>query len=958
MAQFKLPPANNVVDKQFLQIAGPDGQKFGYKYNSQTRTFYAREADIIIPSFHGQTHIAEDPVPNATTDTPGLMSSSDKAKLDALTQTRLGVLGFSGAGFPDDGGYLQGDIVLAAGTEFISLERIGNVIRFTVDSPVPLNCGCEECAQIFWIQDESDTASIRPPSCAGKLPGVNSYGEMKVYLLPENTVLNPSNPTATLNKKTSYPALIFKRADDTVTPGQGEFELILSRNANSTTNVGWAMTPGASGKVETVWFTGLDDDGNQIRFELNPENDAELLGSVFYKGHTLTRQMAVVTDYPSNILSTNQYHCKFWAINRAEPRGSEFTATNVWQYNNPENSPTDLQSPRQLVKDATSDLLPIGTLVQIWEFQVGEINGERIVRRFFSRPPKINPGTLWNLGGAIRFGDLLETRDELTGVDPEEITASVSGLNDLRLIERDQWGIVHFDDPLILADDGEVTAGTDEGPAVRSDSVNNVDTDGDPDDPEPNFTITAESAKQGSGKFFTNELADRVLVFTSGNLQSVEFEIIDNSASRITLYDPDGQANEVEAGDTFDIFVGKDTNEPSGVALNNQYVAELDPNLPGLVVSETAPPSDQERPVWVWHKGNHKNVYVKALVGRPDSSRFPPIDIVLRGPIDSIEDEYLKVVRRGVFETGPFQGNHYIVVKGAKWKDLPESGTLRILTGLWRNFTWQYQHKAAFDRLDSDAVVLIGFLEQFPFDINVVPDLEGTGATDLTGPTGTNVTEEEQAREATVPENPTVVQLLHKDYTSPAVRLEFSINSNTDQEAIQFQTRAGILDMSEPYSLNLANDFSDDFVRGFRPGTEAVSKIHTQDGFIDDGVTELDSTPSGFKVYDGGSLPVPVDGEDEKWNELEIMYRDGQLWVWWNKLLVPPDPSASAELPTPVAISTPYFPVDPTLQVGKVGFRLWPGAKIREIEVRDQLVGFNEFVNGQLELNTDSEGTG
>jgi len=942
------------VDQQFLQIQGPDGLTIGYKFDQETCTLYAKEADVVIPSFHGQTHIAEDPVPNVTTDTPGLMSPDDKAKLDALLATRIGVLGFSGAGFPDDGGFLSGDIILAAGTEFISLERIGNVIRLTVDSPLPLNCGIEECAQIFWIQDESDTAAIRPPSCAGKLPGVNSYGELKVFLLPETTILNPADPLPTLNLKNSFPSLVFKRYDDSVTPGQGEFDLVLARNSNGTTNVGWAMTPGANGKVETIWFTGLDDDGNQIRFELNPENDPDLLGSIFYKGHTLTRQAAVVTDYPANVLSTNQYTCRFWAIDKGAPKGDAFTATNVWQYNNPENSTTDLLAPKTLVKDATCDLLPIGTLVQIWEFRIGQVNNQRIVRRFFIRPPKLNSGTLWSLGGVIRFGDLVIAREELTGVNPEELTSSETDLSDIRLFERSEWGITGFDEPFLLADDGEITAGTDEGQVVRSDIVAVIDSVGDlQGNPTPNFIITAKLAfGGGSGSFFTNELANRILIFTNGLNQGVEFQIIENSASTITVFDPDGVGDKVQVNDEFDIFIASDTAEPSGIALNNQYLADVDPTIPALVVSETLPPSDQERPIWIWHRANHKNVLISALLGRPNSSRFPPIDIVLRAPIDHIDDVYAKVARRGTIETGPFKGNEFIVVKGIHWKDLPQRGNLRILTGVWRNFTWRYQQKAAFDRFDDNAIVLVGFLERFPFDVDAVPELEGTGITDLTGPDATNITEIAEAIATTVPDKTTVVQLLHEDYTATALRLEFSVNDNTGAQALQFQAVGGLLDMGEAYSLNISEDFSDDFVRGFKPGSFAVSKIHTQDEFISDGVTEPDSDPEGFKVFDGGFLPVPVQGESEKWNELQVMYRDGQLWVWWNNLLINPDATASAALPTPVAITTPYFSVPTITQVGKVGFRLWPGAVVREIEIRDQLSQFNEFQFGQLQVST------
>jgi hypothetical protein len=845
---------------------------------------------------------------------------------------------------------LQGDIIIAAGSEFLSIERIGNVIRFTADSPIPLNCGCEECAQIFWIQDESDVSAVRPPSCAGKIPDVNVYGELKVYQLPESTVVNPSNPVPALNQKSNYPALIFKRYDDSLTPGQAEFELILARNTGGTTNVGWAMTPGATGRVETVWFTGLDNDGSQIRFALHPENEPDLLGAILYKGHTLTRQMAVVTGFSSTILSTNQYLCKLWSVNRNKVVGDEFVATNVWKYNNPESAPTDVVDPQSLVLDATCDLLPVGTLVQIWEFQAAVVNGERIVNRFFNSMPKLNPSTLWGLAGAIRFGDLLTARDEIPGVVPTEITANVTGVTDLRLFERSQWGITGFEDRLLLADDGDITAGTDEGQIIVSDTVASVAVADDADNPVPNFKITAQTAL-GGAVFVLNELAGRVLVFTSGFLDGAEFNVIENTASTITLFDPDGQGPSVSDGDAFDVFISSGTAEPSGIAINNQYVADINPNLPGLVVSETPPPSDQERPVYLWNRANHKNVYIKALVGRPENSRFPPIDILLRAPIDHLDDVYLKVIRRGTIETGPFRGSEFVVIKGETWRHLPPAGTLRILTGEHRNQTWNYQYKAAFDRFDDNATMLIGFIDRFPFDGDFIPELEGTGATDLTGPEATNLTEQEDALMRTVPELTTSVEIVHEDYTAPAVRLEFSVNDSTGGETVQLQVKAGVLDMSKAYDLNVSSDFSDDFVRDFTPGTLTISKIMTQSGFLVDGTENVASEPLGFKVYDGGFLPTPINGEIEKWNELEVMYRDGQLWIWWNRLLVPPDPTLSAALPTPVSVGTPYFPLPPTISVGKVGFRLWPGAIIREVEVRDQLTAFNEFVHGQLELN-------
>lgn len=204
----------------------------------------------------------------------------------------------------------------------------------------------------------------------------------------------------------------------------------------------------------------------------------------------------------------------------------------------------------------------------------------------------------------------------------------------------------------------------------------------------------------------------------------------------------------------------------------------------------------------------------------------------------------------------------------------------------------------------------------------------------------------------TTPGTTTVVNLLHEEYNSAAVRLEFSVNDTATAESVQLQVRAGVLDMGEPYEFDQSLAFGDDLVRGFTPGQFAVSATMTQQGFISTGSETATAEPTGFKVYEGGFTSTTEDSTAELWNELEILYRDNQLWVWWNKLLVPPDPTESAALPTGVAVSTPYFPVTSPVDVGKIIFRLWPGTKLREIDIRDQAVQFNEFVHGQLELST------
>lgn len=461
MALTKIPSYTSLADGQFVQVEGPNQITSGYSYDSQQRALYFKESQVIFPSHHGATHIAEDPIPAATCDTPGLMAADDKCKLDALLQTRLGVLGFQGAGFPDDGGWMQGDVILAAGTEFISIERIGNVVRFTVDSPIPLNCACEECTQIFWVQDETDTLAIRPPSCGGKLPGVNSYGELKVYLFPESTIADPNNVGATLNNKGNFPALVFKRYENTITPGAGQLELVLKRNANNIlqSEIGWSFTPGATGTVECVWFTGKDTDGNITRFDLKPDADPNVLGTLLYKGHLLSKKMAVITDYTTTILSTNQYTLREWNIDAGRAIGEAFTAKNVWQYMNPENPPTGVNA-SALMLDNTIDLLPIGSLVELWWIKVGEVAGEPIRRHYFSKKPSLNPNHIWGWVGHVQFGDVDIARDEVpAGAGSEDKIAAVQ-VSSQRQIEQSLWGITGFDDPLVSYDIAS-TAGTD-----------------------------------------------------------------------------------------------------------------------------------------------------------------------------------------------------------------------------------------------------------------------------------------------------------------------------------------------------------------------------------------------------------------------------------------------------------------------------------------------------------------
>lgn len=826
MAITKIPPVSTLQDGQFIQVAGPDGITTAFLYDQQQRALYFKESQVIYPSFHGITHIGEDPIPSATCDTPGLMAPDDKCKLDALLQTRLGVLGFQGAGFPDDGGWMQGDIILAAGTEFISLERIGNVVRFTVDSPIPLVCNCEECTQIFWIQDETDISSIRPPTCSGKLPGANLYGELKVYLFPESTIADPLNTAATLNNKGQHPALIFKRYDDTIVPGAAEFELILKRNANNNTitDIGWAMTPGAAGKVECVWFTGRDNDGNLTRFDLSPEADPNLLGYMLYKGHLITKQMAVITDYTQTVLSTNTYTLRMWDINNERAVGQAFTAKNVWAYLNPEN-PASGANPKSLITDNSIDILPIGTLVELWFFQVGVVSGSPVRRYYFSKKPAINPNNMWSWVGQSNFGDIVIAREEVQASGGSEDKDAAAAYSAIRDFESDEWGLTGQDDP-VLAFDVITTAGTE------------------------------------------------------------------------------------------------------GADFSKQHRAVFDTSLPGLkVVSSLDTPSNfSERPVYLWNRTNLNNAVMRLAIGAPASSAYTPYDILIRAPIDRYTEKYMQVMSKGIVN-----GLHYIRVCGVNFDDLPPFGTVRIISPGNNNIIYNYGKKFVYP--------------------SVLTGEYGTVGTDFTG--GSDLLCNSIILAGGAAQNEEflgaagdILELVHQEYSCNVVRVEFSYESVT--QLLQVQFKVGFLDMSLPYEGDTVDD-TDDFVRGLSPGY-AVSAIYSQAGTFSGVGTQPAASPSGFVAYNGGA--VVGGAQSEYWNTLEIMHRDNQVWIWWNRLLIPPSTLLSGALPTPVSIDTPYYPVTvpSTKLFGKYGVRMWPGASIRNIDVKTQANMYSEFTYGQLAL--------
>jgi len=800
MSLTKIPSYTSLQDGQFISISGPDGITTSYLYDQQQRALYFKESQTLFPAFHGASHISTDPIPSATCDTPGLMSSDDKCKLDALLQTRVGVLGFQGAGFPDDGGWMNGDIILAAGTEFISIERIGNVVRFTVDSPVPLNCACEECVNLFWVQDETDVNSIRPPVCSGKLPSINGYGELKIYSFPSTVLVDGANSKVTLNNKANYPSLIFKRYDDALAPGTNEFEIVLKRNKNnlSTADIGWAFSPGATATPQCVWFMGTDAFGNQRRFDFDVSADPAILGSLLYRGNLITKQKAVVVSYTTNILSTNVYNLRLWDVDGQKPTGNPFTAKNTWQYANPESATTGV-NPRSLVLDSTVDLLPIGTVVDLWWFKVGEVAGEPVRRYYFSHRPSLNPRNLWADLGEISFGDVLVARRDGTDVTAGQIPYEL--VNGIRATERDEWGATGLSDTLYYYN-----------------------------------VVEAEGTGEG--------------------------------------------------------------------IINEQSRAVIDTTLPGLRVPQTVTTSGaKERPITIWARRSVGNAYVKALIGRPDLDVFSPYDIILRGPIDSYKEQYVYVLGKGTI-----QDLDYVSVSGVDFDAIPPFGTLKCISPINnRAYYFRYTKKmmgagaSGFDR-----IILAGVEGAYPGD-------EGD-----------------------------VLEVMPQDYTSLACRLEFGYDDSTGLTTLQ--VKVGTIDMTKQYELNETGSF-DDYVRGFADGY-TVSAIYTQAGTFSGVGTKPDTSPDSFVIYDGG-----LQTGGEVWNKVEIICREDQVWVWWNELLIPPSGTLSAQLDTPISVTSPYFPIPTQSNTGKYGIRMWPGSTLRRLTVKSQLTSRSELSYGQLEIS-------
>lgn len=778
----QLKTHENYLDASLVKVPGPDGSIVTYQYDEQQRAFYTRESALPFAGRHGTTHISTDPIPTATCTTPGLMSADDKCRLDTLMGTRIGVLGFTGAGFPDDGGFMDGDVILAAGSEYISLERVGNVVRFVVDIPAVYSCGTEDCQQIYWIRDETDVAAIRPPANGGKLFGTNVYGEMKIYLFPENTIINPANPSTLTNIKPYVPTFVFKRYDDGTGTNEGEIDLVLKRNDAGTATVGWGFTPGSTGKAEWQVFLGVDDDNSRISFKLDGNTTPGILGALLYNGHVITKRSAVITGYHSSVVSTNIYMAKWWDINNKTDIGDAFAVTNQPQW--------DLSGDIPVLDAATDSLLLIGQIIDVWSFKVGETNGVPAYVHYCRERPPINASNLWITLSAVQFGDTLL----------DETSESVS---DLKTLDPNTWGSAGINDALNLYVDA------------------------------------------------------------------------------------------------------------STVVLNQSGQVSVIPDPPCIeVVENPISASDQEVPVLLWHKASLRDAYIEAHFAAPNLEQahvYPPIDVLLRAPMEAYSRRYLKVIGRvSMPPGGSFDSLWAIVVEGVPYNEIPQSGLLRqlYLSGDYEYGQVYRYMKKLLNYGDGHQVLLI---------------MEGTG-----GP---------------FPTDGSIVEVMPQEFKAPALRLQFG---ETDSYVYTMQPRVGILDMAAAYRSSDANinDLAADFMPGYMVGND-----HTQDGYVYTDSTGVTTSPEGFIVYEGAG-----NANEELYNILRVKVEDNKIWVWWNNLLCSPNSAACAVLATPVDVTSPYYPFSDVVQYGKFGLRLWPGARLRRFIVRSKPVKFSEFTLGQLEV--------
>ncbi|MDP6585964.1 MAG: hypothetical protein QF535_15040, partial [Anaerolineales bacterium] len=407
----------------------------------------------------------------------------------------------------------------------------------------------------------------------------------------------------------------------------------------------------------------------------------------------------------SDVLSTNRYTAKFWSIGDQETVGSDFTITNLMQW--------DLTNDIQILDSSFGSILSVGQFIDVWTIKCGVTNCY-----YCQASPILNTNGLWATLGALEFGDTIESRPE-SDTNP---TSAVNDVTDVSLIDRNEWGMTNIDDPMLVFVPG---AG---------------DTDGNPD-------ITIPAAGIANYTVQTINTADTTM-----------------DRRYIQIDDDDG-------GDNI------------------------------------------QRPVFIWHRASLRNALIEVHLARPiespSGSNFPPIDVLLRAPVSTVDSKYATVIERGTFNSGQYNGLNWVKLGNLDWHDLPPHGAFKVIM-----FNGSYTYGQTF----SYTAKLIDDSADFVFVVTSDP----------------------------TPAQFSVVEFLHEEYTTPAARLQFSHNVNTHD--IEMTPTIGTLDMSTDYALeNTApTEAFDNFVQDFSSSEDGAT--FWQNGNAETTTTGITVSDEGFYI--------------------------------------------------------------------------------------------------------------
>ena len=662
----QLPDIELLPDKSLVSIPVSSGLE-QYIVDIATKTFYVKEF-IIIPQPHAQTHITSDQIPEVTDTTHGLLSTDDKIKLENSIQTTIGILKYFGSGVIED--KQVGDIIFASDSNTLQLERIGRTIRFNlIQAP---NLHPVTVSPIYWIVDESETnLTIRPPNCNGQIPPLNQYGELHLFLLPSTLKIDPLQPTAWTSKQgpTAYaPTVKFTRTLDSNSKsidGQADLEIILKKTVTFDSNGNETVTN------KTGWVMSNYPTAKALWYTSidKAQNQTTFEMSMTNSLGYLLFNGNSVTKQMAIIIGVSDTTQNTYNVQNWDVQNQKVIGS-IYQAKNIWQYTNPTTTPL-ILNDSTYALLKPGTLVDIMMFNT--MLGSQY---YFSKDPQ--PASFWATESCVQFGDAYKVY--------QDIATSIQTI--------DNWGITQIED-LLLSDDYMMGA--------------------------------EEYTYEPSGIPINNT----VVVKSDSTLPAIE---VVNQIRKVDIdLNGDGVVDYLDLDIIMRSF-GKTSNESDfdpRADLNKDGVVDYkDLSLFGEFFS-IQNDNTADRPIFIWDRKTHKNFLMKLQIGQPVSQDkiVPPYDMILSGPIDRVGDKYVNVIRRGVFQTGPFAGLHYVVVRGGYWKDCPKDGYVRILSGIFRNFVWRYFYKTAFSFYDSNCITLIGD-SMFPFDddFKIEPYSEGTGS--------------------------------------------------------------------------------------------------------------------------------------------------------------------------------------------------------------------------------------